>query len=55
LSRRQAQSWHLSEFASNAIENRRDALVVMMRADWCFDSPHDLAANDIDMIDSPAT
>ena len=33
----------------------RDALIVMMLRDWGFVSRHDLAANEIDIVDAPAT
>jgi hypothetical protein len=43
LRRRQPQRRHLDEFAPNAMQQGRDALIVMMLRDWGFDSRHDLA------------
>jgi hypothetical protein len=37
------------------MQQGRDALLVMMRHDWGFDSRHDLAPIEIDIVDAPAT
>lgn len=37
------------------MQKRRDDLIVMMLREWGFDSRHDRAANEIDIVDAPAT
>jgi hypothetical protein len=37
------------------MQEGRDALIVMMLRDWGFEGRHELAANEIDIVDAPAT
>jgi len=37
------------------MQEGRDALIVRMLRDWGFNSRHDLAADEIDIVDAPTT